>query len=100
MRGPGPPPPPPGEGPPPPFGGHHPPPPPPHGRPGSEFGGGKEEPGSHRPPSSGPGSDSSVSWAERAERVKEAFVHAYHGYEEHAFPKDELLPLSNGSVNK
>lgn len=99
MRGPGLPPPPPGEGPPPPFGGHHPP-PPPHGRPGSEFGGGKEEPGAHRPPSSGPGSDSTVNWTERAERVKEAFVHAYHGYEEHAFPKDELLPLSNGSVNK
>ena len=39
-------------------------------------------------------------WAERAERIKEAFLHAYHGYEQHASPKDELLPLSNGSVNK
>lgn len=39
-------------------------------------------------------------WRPRAERVKEAFLHAYHGYEAHALPMDELLPLTNGSVNK
>ena len=39
-------------------------------------------------------------WAARAEKVKEAFLHAYHGYEKYASPNDELLPLSNGSVNK
>ncbi|KAH8116460.1 seven-hairpin glycosidase [Phellopilus nigrolimitatus] len=38
-------------------------------------------------------------WPARAEKVKEAFLHAYHGYEEHASPADELLPLTNGSVN-
>jgi hypothetical protein len=36
-------------------------------------------------------------WAERAAQVREAFRHAYRGYEHHAFPHDELLPVSNGS---
>ena len=39
-------------------------------------------------------------WAERAILVKEAFQHAYHGYEQYAFPHDELLPVSNGSIDK
>jgi hypothetical protein len=39
-------------------------------------------------------------WAERAAQVKEAFRHAYRGYEQHAFPHDELLPVSNGSTDK
>lgn len=39
-------------------------------------------------------------WAERAVQVKEAFRHAYRGYEEHAFPHDELLPVSNKSIDK
>ena len=38
-------------------------------------------------------------WAERAAEVKEAFQHAYRGYEQHAFPHDELLPVSNGSTD-
>ncbi|KAF8452325.1 glycoside hydrolase family 47 protein [Boletus edulis BED1] len=38
-------------------------------------------------------------WAERAAQVKEAFRHAYRGYEQHAFPHDELLPVSNGSTD-
>ncbi|KAL5531444.1 hypothetical protein ACEPAG_4321 [Sanghuangporus baumii] len=38
-------------------------------------------------------------WAFRADEVKKAFLHAYHGYERYASPRDELLPLSNGSVN-
>lgn len=39
-------------------------------------------------------------WAERAAQVKEAFRHAYHGYENYSFTQDELLPLSNMTVNK
>jgi mannosyl-oligosaccharide alpha-1,2-mannosidase len=39
-------------------------------------------------------------WHERAQKVKEAFVHAYGGYEKHALPCDELLPVSGGKVNK
>ncbi|KAH0836527.1 glycoside hydrolase family 47 protein [Lanmaoa asiatica] len=38
-------------------------------------------------------------WADRAAQVKNAFVHAYHGYEHHAFPHDELRPISNTSVD-
>ncbi|EPQ56632.1 glycoside hydrolase family 47 protein [Gloeophyllum trabeum ATCC 11539] len=38
-------------------------------------------------------------WEARAEQVKQAFVHAYHGYEEHAAPHDELLPATAGSVD-
>ncbi|KAH0835805.1 glycoside hydrolase [Lanmaoa asiatica] len=38
-------------------------------------------------------------WAERAAQVKEAFRHAYRGYEQHAFPHDELLPVSNKSID-
>lgn len=38
-------------------------------------------------------------WAERAVQVKNAFLHAYHGYERYAFPHDELTPLSNASTN-
>ncbi|OJJ34983.1 hypothetical protein ASPWEDRAFT_40122 [Aspergillus wentii DTO 134E9] len=32
----------------------------------------------------------------RAEAVKEAFQHAWDGYNKYAFPHDELLPVSNG----
>ncbi|KAL2863737.1 glycoside hydrolase family 47 protein [Aspergillus lucknowensis] len=32
----------------------------------------------------------------RADAVKEAFSHAWDGYYEHAFPHDELHPISNG----
>lgn len=41
-----------------------------------------------------------TNWTDRAERVKESFLHAYHGYEHYAAPMDELLPITNGSVNK
>ncbi|KAG9033888.1 hypothetical protein FRB95_014091 [Tulasnella sp. JGI-2019a] len=34
------------------------------------------------------------SWPERAEQSRAAFLRAYHAYEEHAFPADELLPES------
>ncbi len=39
-------------------------------------------------------------WASRANQVKSAFLHAYHGYQQYAFENDELLPLTNHSVNK
>ena len=39
-------------------------------------------------------------WAERAQAVKRAFIHAYEPYESVAFPSDELLPISNRSINK
>lgn len=41
------------------------------------------------------------SWARRTEMVKEAFLHAYRGYEQYApFPHDELMPLTNQGVDK
>ncbi|KAH8093117.1 glycoside hydrolase [Cristinia sonorae] len=39
---------------------------------------------------------STQEWTRRAVKVKEAYVHAYTGYERHAFPHDELMPLSHG----
>ena len=44
--------------------------------------------------------DRHADWAARANAVKQAFAHAYHGYETHAFPEDELLPLTNSSEMK
>ncbi|KAI0754811.1 seven-hairpin glycosidase [Daedaleopsis nitida] len=38
-------------------------------------------------------------WDERAVQVKEAFLHAYNSYLEHAEGYDELLPLSKAGVN-
>ncbi|KAF8745519.1 hypothetical protein AX14_008936 [Amanita brunnescens Koide BX004] len=38
-------------------------------------------------------------WETRAKDVKEAFLHAYQGYEKYAAPSDELLPLSDSRVN-
>jgi hypothetical protein len=39
-------------------------------------------------------------WPARAERVKQAFIHAYTSYENNAFPHDELMPLTNKSIDK
>lgn len=39
-------------------------------------------------------------WTDRAAQVKNAFLHAYHGYERHAFPHDELRPVSNKTIDK
>lgn len=36
-------------------------------------------------------------WSAAAASVREAFVHAWRGYEQHAWGADELLPLTNGS---
>lgn len=47
-----------------------------------------------------PGNASDPVWASRAEEVKRAFIEAYEAYETHAFPHDELLPLTNGSIDK
>ncbi|KAF7794404.1 hypothetical protein EIP86_005538 [Pleurotus ostreatoroseus] len=38
-------------------------------------------------------------WRARAEQVKQAFLHAYHGYEQYAAPHDELKPLTNRSID-
>ncbi|KAI0352086.1 seven-hairpin glycosidase [Trametes cingulata] len=38
-------------------------------------------------------------WSERASAVKDAFRHAYGGYQEYAGEHDELLPVTNGSVD-
>ncbi|KAH8832926.1 glycoside hydrolase family 47 protein [Flagelloscypha sp. PMI_526] len=34
-------------------------------------------------------------WKDRADKVRQAFIHAYRGYEYNAFGHDELRPLSN-----
>jgi hypothetical protein len=39
-------------------------------------------------------------WPARADRVRDAFRHAFDGYLQYAFPHDELQPLSNSSVDK
>ncbi len=39
-------------------------------------------------------------WDERASRVRTAFKHAYHGYELHAMPHDELKPLLDKPIDK
>ena len=39
-------------------------------------------------------------WETRAKEVKDAFLHAYHGYEKYAAPSDELLPVSDSRVNQ
>ena len=39
-------------------------------------------------------------WAERADAVRGAFLHAYEGYISYAAPHDELLPLSMRPIDK
>ncbi len=39
-------------------------------------------------------------WSQRADAVRDAFLHAYRGYMKYAGSNDELLPVSNGAVNK
>jgi hypothetical protein len=41
-----------------------------------------------------------IIWEQRKEIIREAFQHAYTGYERFAFGDDELRPLTNGSKNK
>lgn len=42
----------------------------------------------------------STIWSIRADQVKNAFLHAWDGYQRLAVPADELLPVSGGKVNK
>ena len=65
----------------------------------SRCGGGRGPPPRPRPGKAGNGKEASV-WESRAEAVRQAFLHAYRGYKEHAYGHDELLPLTNGSVDK
>ena len=44
--------------------------------------------------------DRNVNWSARANAVRQAFAHAYSGYETYAFPQDELLPLTNTTEMK
>ncbi|KAF9453575.1 glycoside hydrolase family 47 protein [Macrolepiota fuliginosa MF-IS2] len=46
-----------------------------------------------RPPSQ------QTQWEERAQRVRDAFVHAWNGYQKHAAGWDELTPIDGGKVN-
>lgn len=39
-------------------------------------------------------------WPGRAAKVRNAFIHAYTGYQTYALPYDELLPVKAGKVNK
>lgn len=39
-------------------------------------------------------------WASRKAQVRDAYIHALKGYKEHAFPSDELMPVSGGKSNK
>lgn len=39
-------------------------------------------------------------WEERAQRVRDAFLHAWNGYQKYAAGWDELLPVNGGRVNK
>jgi hypothetical protein len=48
------------------------------------------------PASAGP----STIWSTRAAQVREAYLHAWNGYQKLAAPYDELLPVSDGKVNK
>lgn len=57
----------------------------------------------HRPPPKlrpYPPPHANTLWNARAEQVKEAFLHAYRGYQQYAAPYDELLPVTNTAVNK
>ncbi|KAF8637671.1 hypothetical protein AX17_002737 [Amanita inopinata Kibby_2008] len=38
-------------------------------------------------------------WSKRAQHVRDAFKHAYKGYQKHALPYDELRPVTGSGVN-
>ncbi|KAJ4474597.1 glycoside hydrolase family 47 protein [Lentinula edodes] len=48
----------------------------------------------HLPPLYKPPTASANDWKLRSHQVREAFVHSYKGYRDHAFPADELAPMS------
>lgn len=41
-----------------------------------------------------------IDWNQRAELVKDAFLHAYRGYEKYALPRDELKPVTVTATDK
>jgi hypothetical protein len=47
-----------------------------------------------------PGGEAPATWPTRANAVRDAFKHAYRGYERYAAPADELLPLSEQPTDK
>lgn len=47
-----------------------------------------------------PQKDIPAQWNQRAQSVKQAFLHAYNNYERYAAPHDELKPLTQGKVDK
>ncbi|KAG8899985.1 hypothetical protein FRC00_000336 [Tulasnella sp. 408] len=58
---------------------------------------GKDRPSKQPPP---PTTADERLWTKRAEEVKAEFLHAYHAYEAHAFPRDELRPASQSGIDK
>lgn len=51
------------------------------------------------PPPPRPHIDNSQ-WETRAQKVRDAFVYAWNGYQKHAAGWDELTPVDGGKVNK
>ncbi|KAH9951155.1 glycoside hydrolase [Amylocystis lapponica] len=51
------------------------------------------------PPQAWPHHDHPTKWSARADAVKDAFLHAYRGYQEYAATADELLPLTDEPTN-
>jgi hypothetical protein len=41
-----------------------------------------------------------IHWPQCGEEVKQAFLHAYHGWEKYAAPKDDLLPLLDRGIDE
>lgn len=41
-----------------------------------------------------------ATWSIRADEVRQAYLHAYSGYQRIAADHDELLPVSGGKANK
>lgn len=53
----------------------------------------------HRPPLYRPPTATANDWKLRAHQVRDAFVHSYKGYSEHALPADELKPMTGKPHN-
>ncbi|KAI5885028.1 seven-hairpin glycosidase [Schizophyllum commune H4-8] len=68
----------------------HPPPPPPPPPPFVPL---------HEPVRPPPSPEEAKTWADRADLVRNAFVHAYNGYRRQAFGHDEVRPVSGKTVD-
>lgn len=73
---------------------------PPHSFPGGPPGSDKFDDPWHQHGHEHPPNATPEEWRARAEQVKQAFLHAYHGYEQYAAPHDELKSLTNRSIDK